>query len=56
MIAPDAPRPFPPKSISTMEVFIVTGLLSSRSPLNVNVDKALLSEDILMSVLYLEGI
>jgi hypothetical protein len=40
MIAPDAPRYFPPKSASTMEVSIVTGLLSLESPLNVNVDMA----------------
>jgi hypothetical protein len=38
---------FPPKSASTMEVSIVTGLLSLLSPLNVNVDRALLSEGIL---------
>jgi hypothetical protein len=47
MIAPDVPRYFPPKSASTMEVSIVTGLLSSLSPLNVNVDMALLPEKIL---------
>jgi hypothetical protein len=42
MIAPDVPRYFPPKSASIMEVFRVTGLLSLQSPLNVNVDMALI--------------
>jgi hypothetical protein len=44
MIAPDAPRHFLPKFAFTMEVFMVTGLLSPRSPLNVNVDIALMPE------------
>jgi hypothetical protein len=43
MMAPDGPRPFPLKPASVMEVSMVTGLLSPRSPLNVNCDMALLS-------------
>jgi hypothetical protein len=55
MIAPDAPRYFPPKSASTMEVSMVTSSLSSpsisssSSPLNVNVDMALVSKSEVVS-------
>jgi hypothetical protein len=59
-MAPDRPRPFPLKYASVMEVSMVTGLLSLRSPLNVNCDMALLSkriEDIGgISLGYQEGI
>jgi hypothetical protein len=44
MMAPDAPRYFPLKSASTMEVSMVTGLLNPESPLNVNCDMAPLSQ------------
>jgi hypothetical protein len=44
--APDMPRPFPPKSASTMEVSMVKGVLSLLSPLNVSFDMALLSEGV----------
>jgi hypothetical protein len=46
MIAPDAPRHFPPKSASTMEVSMVTGSLSQSSSPNVNVNMALLLEGV----------
>jgi hypothetical protein len=44
-IAPDWPRPFALKSASVMEISMVTGVLPRPSPLNVNFDMALLSEE-----------
>ena len=43
MMAPHKPRCFQLKSASTMEVSMATGLLSLKSPLNVNCDMAPMS-------------
>jgi hypothetical protein len=53
IMPPDTPSALPLKSASVMVVSMVTGLLSLLCPLKVNVDNALLLEDILgMSVSY----
>ena len=44
MMAPDMPRPFPLKSNTVMVVSMVSDLLLSSSPLNMNFANALLPE------------